>query len=84
MPGHDACEAGLCKRNEEVFSTAKHFVKVVSEPSVSMKSGEVFEASLGPLLPSFFKTVRSALTKVFPFPLPMFLTLFYPNPVPWH
>lgn len=37
MPGHAPCEAGLCERNEEIFWAAKHFVKVVSEPSVSMK-----------------------------------------------
>lgn len=59
-------------------------MQVVSEASVSMKSVAVLEAALGPLLSSLGETVRSALPEAFPFPLPVFLTLFYPNPGLWH
>lgn len=40
-------------------------MQVVSEPSVGMKSVDVLQATLGPLVSSFGETVRPALTEVF-------------------
>lgn len=55
-------------------------LKIISKPSVTMNIAEGFGASLRPLWSPFCETVRSVLTKVFPFPLPTLLTLFYLNP----
>lgn len=59
--GVNTYEAGLCGRNEEVFSTAKHFLKVSS-----LKVVDVLGAGLRPRSSPFGETVRSALAEIFP------------------
>lgn len=74
MQGHYAYETDLCEKNEESFSPAKYFLKIVLRHSGSIKIVEVFGASLRSLLSIFWEIVRSA--RVFS-PLPTLLKLFY-------
>lgn len=83
MPGHYIWEACLCKRNEEIFCTAKHFWKYFQSTMLVSRLWKCLGLAWN-LLRLHFETVRSAVTKVSSFPLPTLLTELYPSPGLWH